>query len=169
MKYDISHHTWVWNRGICICVIVRPHVDRVKKSNPWYNKIWLCLNITIWSSQICLSVTFIRFVIISKWHMIWYTTFEFRMINVCAETQCNERKRVCNHKPIYDIVYGLIYDMTNGVVYDIWYDIWYDMIYDMMWYDMMWCDMICGVMWCDMWCDVIGHRWIPPWKDQQCG
>ena len=43
------------------------HVDRVKKSNPWYNKIWLCFNVTIWSSQICLSVNiFIHFVKISK-------------------------------------------------------------------------------------------------------
>ena len=25
------------------------HVDRVKKSNPWYNKIWLRWNVTIWS------------------------------------------------------------------------------------------------------------------------
>ena len=32
--------------------------------NPWYNKIWLCLNVTIWSSQICFSVIFIHFVMI---------------------------------------------------------------------------------------------------------
>ena len=24
MKYQLLHHTWVWNRGICKCVIVRP-------------------------------------------------------------------------------------------------------------------------------------------------
>ena len=52
-----------------MCVIVRPrsHMLIVSKSNPWYNKIWLCLKVTIWSSQICLSVIFIHFVIISKY------------------------------------------------------------------------------------------------------
>ena len=47
----VLYHTWVWNRGICMCVIVRPrsHMLIVLKSNPWYNKIWLCLNVTFWS------------------------------------------------------------------------------------------------------------------------
>ena len=63
----VLYHTWVWNRGICMCVIVRPRSHMLivlKKSNPWYNKIWLCSNVTIWSSQICFSVIFIHFVMI---------------------------------------------------------------------------------------------------------
>ena len=49
--------SWVHNHTCWSC----------QKSNPWYNKIWYCLNVTIWSSQICLSVIFIHFVIISKY------------------------------------------------------------------------------------------------------
>ena len=56
-----------WDLHVCDRASTITHVDRVKKSNPWYNKIWLCLNVTIWSSQICLSVIFIHFVIISKY------------------------------------------------------------------------------------------------------
>ena len=55
-----------WDLHVCDRASTITHVDRVKKSNPWYNKIWLCLNVTIWSSQICLPVIFINFVIISK-------------------------------------------------------------------------------------------------------
>ena len=67
----LLYHTWVWNRGICMCVIMRPRSHMLivlKKGNPWYNKIWLCLNVTIWSSQICFSVIFIHFVMIQN---IW--------------------------------------------------------------------------------------------------
>ena len=53
----------VWDRASTIT-----HVDRVEKSNPWYNKIWFCLNVTNWSSQICFSVIFIHFVMIQN---IW--------------------------------------------------------------------------------------------------
>ena len=56
-----------WDLHVCDRASTITHVDRVKKSNSWYNKIWLCLNVTIWSSQICLSVIFIHFVIISKY------------------------------------------------------------------------------------------------------
>ena len=56
-----------WDLHVCDCASTITHVDRVKKSNPSYNKIWLCLNVTIWSSQICLSVIFIHFVTISKY------------------------------------------------------------------------------------------------------
>ena len=56
-----------WDLHVCDRASTITHVDRVKKSNPWYNKIWLCLNVTIWSSQICLSVIFIHFVIFSKY------------------------------------------------------------------------------------------------------
>ena len=52
---------------VCDRASTTTHVDRVKKSNPWYTKISLCLNVTIWSSQICLSVIFIYFVKISKY------------------------------------------------------------------------------------------------------
>ena len=55
-----------WDLHVCDRASTITHVDRVKKSNPWYNKIWLCLKVIIWSSQICLSVIFIHFVIISK-------------------------------------------------------------------------------------------------------
>ena len=54
-----------WDLHVCDRASTITHVDRVKKSNPWYNKIWLCLNVTIWSSQICFSVIFIHIVIIS--------------------------------------------------------------------------------------------------------
>ena len=62
------YHTWVWNLGICMCVIVRPrlHMLIVLKSNPWYN-LWFCLNVTVWSSQICFSAIFINFVTTSKY------------------------------------------------------------------------------------------------------
>ena len=53
-----------WDLHVCDRASTITHVDRVKKSNPWYNKIWLCLNVTIWSSQICFSVIFIHFVMI---------------------------------------------------------------------------------------------------------
>ena len=56
-----------WDLHVCDRASTITHVDRVKKSNPWFNKIWLCLNVTIWSSQICLSVIFINFVIFSKY------------------------------------------------------------------------------------------------------
>ena len=56
-----------WDLHVCDRASMITHVDHVKKSNPWYNKIWLCLNVTIWSSQICLSVMFIHFVKISKY------------------------------------------------------------------------------------------------------
>ena len=56
-----------WDLHMCDRASTITHVDCVKKSNPWYNKIWLCLNVNIWSSQICLSVIFIHFVIISKY------------------------------------------------------------------------------------------------------
>ena len=55
-----------WDLHVCDHASTITHVDRVKKSNPWYNKIWLYLNVTIWSSQICLPVIFIHFVKISK-------------------------------------------------------------------------------------------------------
>ena len=57
-----------WDLHVCDRASTITHVDRVKKSNPWYNKIWLCLDVTIWSSQICLSVIFIHFVMIQN---IW--------------------------------------------------------------------------------------------------
>ena len=57
----------LWDLHVCDRASTITHVDRVKKSNPWYNKIWLCLNVTIWSSQICFSVIFIHIVIISKY------------------------------------------------------------------------------------------------------
>ena len=57
-----------WDLHVCDRASTITHVDRVKKSNPWYNKIWLCLNVTIWSSQICFSVIFIHFVMIQN---IW--------------------------------------------------------------------------------------------------
>ena len=57
-----------WDLHVCDRASTITHVDRVKKSNPWYNKIWLCLNVTIWSLQICFSVIFIHFVIIQN---IW--------------------------------------------------------------------------------------------------
>ena len=57
-----------WDLHVCDRASTITHVDRVKKSNPWYNKISLCLNVTIWSSQICLSVIFIYFV---KFQNIW--------------------------------------------------------------------------------------------------
>ena len=57
-----------WDLHVCDRASTITHVDRVKKSNPWYNKIWLCLNVTIWSSQICFSVIFIHFVMIQ---IIW--------------------------------------------------------------------------------------------------
>ena len=56
-----------WDLHVCDRASTITHVDRVKKSNPWYNEIWLWLNVTIWSSQACLSVIFIHFVIISKY------------------------------------------------------------------------------------------------------
>ena len=56
-----------WDLHVCDRASTITHVDCVEKSNPWYNKIWLCLNVTIWSSQICLSVIFIHFIIISKY------------------------------------------------------------------------------------------------------
>ena len=56
-----------WDLHVCDRASTITYVDRVKKSNPWYNKIWLCLNVTIWSSQICLSVISIHFVKISKY------------------------------------------------------------------------------------------------------
>ena len=55
-----------WDLHVCDRASTITHVDRVKKSNPWYNKVWLYLNVTIWSSQICLSVIFIYFVKLSK-------------------------------------------------------------------------------------------------------
>ena len=55
-----------WDSHVCDRASTIKNVDRVKKSNPWYNKIWLCLNVTIWSSQICFSVIFIHIVIILK-------------------------------------------------------------------------------------------------------
>ena len=57
-----------WDLHVCDRASTITHVDRVKKSNPWYKKIWLCLNVTIWSSQICFSVIFIHFVMIQN---IW--------------------------------------------------------------------------------------------------
>ena len=57
-----------WDLHVCDRASTITHVDRVKKSNPWYNKIWLCLNVTIWSSQICFSVIFIHLVMIQN---IW--------------------------------------------------------------------------------------------------
>ena len=57
-----------WDLHVCDCASTTTHVDRVKKSNPWYNKIWLCFNVTIWSSQISFSVIFIHFVMIQN---IW--------------------------------------------------------------------------------------------------
>ena len=57
-----------WDLHECDRASTITHVDRVKKSNPWYNKIWLCLNVTIWSSQICFSVIFMHFVMIQN---IW--------------------------------------------------------------------------------------------------
>ena len=48
-----------WDLQVCDRAFTITHVDCVKKSNPWYNKIWLCLNVTIWSSQICLLFSFI--------------------------------------------------------------------------------------------------------------
>ena len=57
-----------WDLHVCDHASTITHVDRVKKSNPWYNKIWLCLNVTIWPSQICFSVIFIHFVRIQN---IW--------------------------------------------------------------------------------------------------
>ena len=57
-----------WDLHVCDRASTITHVDRGKKSNPWYNKIWLCLNVTIWSSQICFSVIFIHFVMIEN---IW--------------------------------------------------------------------------------------------------
>ena len=57
-----------WDLHVCDRASTITHVDRVKKSNPWYNKIWLCLNVIIWSSQICFSVIFIHFVMIQN---IW--------------------------------------------------------------------------------------------------
>ena len=49
VMFLVLYHIWVWNRGICMCVIVHPrsHMLIVLKSNPWYNNIWLCLNVTI--------------------------------------------------------------------------------------------------------------------------
>ena len=57
-----------WDLHVCDRASTITHVDCVKKSNSWYNKIWLCLNVTIWSSQICFSVIFIHFVMIPN---IW--------------------------------------------------------------------------------------------------
>ena len=57
-----------WDLHVCDRASTITHVDRVKKSDPWYNKKWLCLNVTIWSSQICFSVIFINFVMIQN---IW--------------------------------------------------------------------------------------------------
>ena len=57
-----------WDLHVCDRASTITHVDRVKKSNPWFNKIWLCLNVSIWSSQICFSVIFIHFVMIQN---IW--------------------------------------------------------------------------------------------------
>ena len=57
-----------WDLHVCDRASTITHVDRVKKSNPWFNKIWLCLNVTIWCSQICFSVIFIHFVMIQN---IW--------------------------------------------------------------------------------------------------
>ena len=69
-----------WDLHVCDRASTITHVDRVKKSNPWYNKIWLCLNVTIWSSQICFSVIFIHFVMIQniwekKLHLLIIHTF----------------------------------------------------------------------------------------------
>ena len=68
--FQILYHTWVWNRGICMCVIVRPrsHMLIVLKKVIPDTTIWLCLIVTIWSSQICFSVIFILFVMIQN---IW--------------------------------------------------------------------------------------------------
>ena len=57
-----------WDLHVCDRASTITHVDRAKKSNPWYNTIWLCLNVTIWSSQICFSVIFIHFDMIQN---IW--------------------------------------------------------------------------------------------------
>ena len=56
-----------WDLHVCDRASTITHIDRVKINNPWYNKIWLCSNVTMWSSQICLSVVFIHFVKISKY------------------------------------------------------------------------------------------------------
>ena len=69
-----------WDLHVCDRASTITHVDRVKKSNPWYNKIWLCLNVTIWSSQNCFSVIFIHFVMIQniwekKLHLLIIHTF----------------------------------------------------------------------------------------------
>ena len=67
---ELLYHTCLWNRRICIYVIVHPRshmLTMLKKSNPCYNKIWLCWNVIIWYSQICFSVIFIHIVIISKY------------------------------------------------------------------------------------------------------
>ena len=56
-----------WDLHVCDRASTITHVDPVKKRNAWYNKIWLCLNVTIRSSQICLSVIFIHFAKISKY------------------------------------------------------------------------------------------------------
>ena len=56
-----------WDLHVCDRASTITHVDRVKKSNPRYNKISLCLNVTIWSSQICLLFSFI----LLKFQNIW--------------------------------------------------------------------------------------------------
>ena len=48
----------------CVWSCVHDHTCCI----PWYNKIWLCLNVTIWSSQTCFSVIFFHFVMIQN---IW--------------------------------------------------------------------------------------------------
>ena len=56
-----------WDLHVCDRASTITHVDHVKKSNPWYNKIWLCLNVTIWSSQFFFQLLSFIIVIISKY------------------------------------------------------------------------------------------------------
>ena len=79
-----------WDLHVCDRASTITHVDRVKKSNLWYNKIWLCLNVTIWSSQICFSVIFIHFVMIQN---IW-------------EKKIALIHTFCNHPSLLQLIFG---------------------------------------------------------------
>ena len=54
-----------WDLHVCHRASMIKHVDPAKKVIP--ARIWLCSNVTIWSSQTCFSVIFIHIVIISNY------------------------------------------------------------------------------------------------------
>ena len=105
-----------WDLHVCDRASTITHVDRVNKSNPWYSKIWLCLNVTIWSSQICFSVIFIHFVMIQN---IWekkiglsHTFFNHLSLLPLDEQRCWE---VCSAPGV-----GCTSEVLRGALLILW-------------------------------------------------